>query len=95
MFMIIYLLFGIVETLIGLRIALRFIGANPDNPFVAAIYNWSAPFVAPFAGIFNQSATVSGPGVSTVSVFDWTALIAFIVIGLIGAIIGGVVRHRG
>ncbi len=49
----IYLLFGIVEVLIGIRFLLLAFGANPQAPFVAAIYSITAPFIAPFVGIFG------------------------------------------
>ena len=86
---IIYALGGIVESLIGLRIILRLVGANPANGIVEFIYNWSTPFVAPFSGIFGVDATaLHEVGSATTSVFDWTALIALIVIGVIVGLIG-------
>ena len=78
---------GFIESLIGLRFILRLLGANPANVFVQWIYDWSTPFVAPFAGIFGQSATTTGQGVVTDSVFDWTALIAFVIIGIFLALL--------
>lgn len=91
---IIYILGGFVEALVGLRFLLRLVGANSANAIVSFIYNWSTPFVAPFSGIFGQDATVvHGVGAVTASVFDWTALIAFIVIGIIVGFIGNLV-HR-
>lgn len=87
---------GIIETLIALRFVFRLLGANPANGFVEWVYNWSTPFVAPFAGIFGQHSTVAtGPGVVTSSVFDWTALIAFIVIGIILALLSRALAPRG
>lgn len=91
---IIYAIGGFIEALIGLRIIFRLLGADPGNVFVNWIYSWSTPFVAPFSGIFGQDATiVNGVGTVVNSVFDWTALIALIVIsvivGLIGALVGG------
>ena len=91
---LLYLIGGFIVMLLGLRIVLRLLGANPDSPFVSWVYNWSTPFVAPFAGIFGQNATVTGTGTVTRGVFDWSALIAFIVIGAIVAIIGGAAGHR-
>ena len=79
----IYAIGGFIETVIGLRFLLRLLGADPSNSLVNWIYEWSTPFVTPFAGIFGQNATATGPGVVTTSVFDWTALIAFVVIGVI------------
>ncbi len=92
---IIYAIGGFIEALVGLRFVLRLLGANPDNGLVHWVYNWSTPFVTPFAGIFGQDATiVHGVGAVTTSVFDWTALIALLVIGLVMGIIGNVVNRR-
>jgi YggT family protein len=86
---IIYGIGGFIEALIGLRFVLRLLGANPASGFVDMVYSWSTPFVAPFSGIFGQNATVvPGTGVVTQSVFDWTALVALLVIGLIVAVLG-------
>jgi YggT family protein len=94
MFGILYAIGGLIEALVGLRFILRLLGANPANGFVNWIYDWSTPFVAPFSGIFGQNATITGVGAVTTSVFDWTALIAFIVIGIIVSLIGRTVWHR-
>ena len=90
---ILYIIGGFIEMLIGLRFIFRLIGANPTSPFVDWVYSWSTPFVAPFAGIFGQNATITGPGAVTVSVFDWTALIALVVYGLILAVLSGAARR--
>lgn len=84
---ILYAVVGFVEVLIGLRFLFRLTGANPASGFVDWIYDWSTPLITPFAGIFGQEATVTGPGVVTQSVFDWTALIALIVYALIAAVV--------
>lgn len=92
---LIYAIGGFIEMLIGLRFVLRLTGANPANDFVHWVYTWSTPFVKPFAGIFGQNATVTGQGVVTTSVFDWTALTAFVVIGIIMSLLGRIfVRSR-
>ncbi len=92
---IIYAIGGFIEALVGLRFILRLIGANGDNAIVGLIYSWSTPFVAPFSGIFGQDATaVNGVGTATTSVFDWTALIALLVIGIIVGLIGTLVGRR-
>lgn len=80
------MLFGAAEALIGLRIVLQLLGVNPTSQFAEWIYTWSTPLVKPFAGLFGESASVMGSGAMTSSVFDWTAVIALIVYGLIGAI---------
>ncbi len=92
---IIYAIGGILEALVALRFVLRFIGANPANGFVDWIYQWSTPVVAPFSGIFGQDATVvSGVGAVTASVFDWTALIALVVIGIVVGVVGMIFGRR-
>ena len=92
---IIYAIGGFIETLIGLRIIFRLVGANAENAIVSWVYSWSTPFVAPFSGILGQDATViQGVGSVTNSVFDWTALIALIVIGLIVGLVGSLLRHH-
>lgn len=85
---IVYAIGGFIEILVILRFLLRLLGANPASGFVQWIYDWSTPFVRPFAGIFGQNATVTGHGVVTSSVFDWTALVAFVVYGLVLAVLG-------
>ena len=85
---------GLIEALIGLRFLFKLLGANPDNGFVSWIYSWSAPFVNPFAGIFGQDTTTTGTGTVTTGVFEWTSLIALVVIGLIVAVLGSLLVRR-
>ncbi|MGB4800276.1 MAG: hypothetical protein WBP03_02035 [Candidatus Saccharimonadales bacterium] len=92
---IIYAIGGFTELLIGLRFVFRLLGANGGNAIVGWIYTWSTPFVAPFSGIFGQDATVvQGVGTATTSVFDWAALTALIVFGLIVGLIGSLLARR-
>lgn len=91
---IIYIIGGIIEALVGLRFLFELLGANPSAQFVAWIYNWSTPLVAPFAGIFGQNAVITGAGTVTTSVFDWTAIVAFIVYGIIFSLISALVVRR-
>ncbi len=69
---VIWLVLGIVEVLIGLRVFLLLIAANPQNGFAELVYGFSAFFVAPFAGL-TGSPTARG------SVLDLPALIAMVV----------------
>lgn len=94
---IIYAIGGILEALVAMRFVLRLIGANPANAFVDWVYQWSTPIVAPFSGIFGQDATiVHGVGAVAASVFDWTALVALVVIGIIVGVVGMLFgRQRG
>ena len=50
----IWLLFGILEALIVLRIGLKLIGANPDSPIVALIYGFTGLFLIPFVGLIGS-----------------------------------------
>ena len=53
---LVWLLFGILEALIGLRVLLKLIAANPNSPFAALVYNASSLFVWPFAGLTRTPA---------------------------------------
>jgi hypothetical protein len=50
----IYLVFGVIEALIVIRLVLRGLGANPDAGFAQFVYGLTAVFVAPFAGLFGN-----------------------------------------
>ena len=92
---IIYLIGGFIEILVGLRFVFRLLGANASNALVSWVYSWSTPFVAPFSGIFSQDAmVVTGVGTATTSVFDWTGLVALLVIGLIMGVLGSFLGRR-
>lgn len=45
---------GLILTLLGLRVLLKLINANPDNGFVSFIYNLSGVFAQPFQGIVGD-----------------------------------------
>jgi hypothetical protein len=68
---------GVVNVLIGLRFVLRLLGASTQSAFVNAIYAVSAPLVAPFHGIFGDSATNG-------NYFETAALVAIVIYALIG-----------
>ena len=48
---LVWLMFGILEAMIALRIGLKLIGANPDSPIVALIYGFTYLFLFPFEGM--------------------------------------------
>jgi uncharacterized protein YggT (Ycf19 family) len=92
---LVYAIGAIIEGIIGLRFLFKLLGANPNSGFVSWIYSWSSPFVAPFKGIFGQAdSTSTGTGTAVTGVFDWSALIAFIIVGIIVAIISGAIMRR-
>jgi hypothetical protein len=73
---LIWLLFGILEALIALRIGLMLIGANPGSPIVALIYGLTGLFLFPFTGL------VGSPTVGNM-VLELSSLFAMLVYGLI------------
>lgn len=52
----IWLLFGILEAMIAIRIGLKLIGANPESPIVALIYGFTQLFLYPFTGVVASPA---------------------------------------
>lgn len=48
---LVWLLFGILEALIALRIVLKLMAANPASPIAAFIYRVTDLFLWPFAGL--------------------------------------------
>ena len=65
---IILLSFSVLEILIVLRIILKLIGANPDNPTVSLIYGFTALFLIPFVGLI-KSPEINGMILETSSIF--------------------------
>lgn len=74
---LIWLLFGILEALLGLRIILKLIAANPGNPFASLIYNITELFVWPFQGL---TATPEAGGM----VLEIHSVIAMLVYAILG-----------
>lgn len=66
---IIWYVLTIVEILIGFRMLLKALGANPTSGFTNLVYALSNPFVLPFRGILQ----VDTSGAST---FEWSNIIA-------------------
>src|SRR5262250_1592342 len=48
---LVWLIAGILIVLIGIRVGLKLIDANPASGFAAFVYGVTAPFVAPFLGL--------------------------------------------
>jgi len=49
-------LFSALEGLIGLRVLLKLMEANPRNAFASSIYNLTSLFLAPFSGLTSNPA---------------------------------------
>ena len=56
---LIWLLLGILEALIALRIGLKLIGANPASPIVDLIYGFTYLFLFPFADMIASPSSGS------------------------------------
>jgi hypothetical protein len=67
---------GVVEVLLGFRIVLKMLAANPASPFVNLVYNISDPLALPFRGIFSVTV-VEG------AVFEWTTIVACFVYAIL------------
>jgi hypothetical protein len=85
----IYLLFGIIEALIAIRLVLRALGANPQAGFAQFVYGLSAPLVAPFAGLFgNPQYSGSVLEVHSIVALIVYALLAWLVVRLAWLLFG-------
>ena len=84
----IWLIFGVIIALIGIRILFLALGANEGNGIVDAIYGITEPFVAPFRGIFSfdQIRPVGH------SVFDVAAVVAIVGWLLVAVLINAILR---
>ena len=71
--LIIVLVFGLIQIVIGLRIVLLLLDARTGNALVSGILDISKIFVAPFEGILNSNALTAGG-----STLDVAAVVAFV-----------------
>lgn len=66
----------ILEILIGFRIFLKVIAANPQSGFANFVYTITTPFLAPFSGLTSEPS-LNG------AVFEFSSLIAMAVYALL------------
>jgi hypothetical protein len=75
---VVVLIFGIIQTLIVLRIVLLLLNAREGNDIVSFILNTSQVFVAPFIGIFQTDALQQSGSVLDIAaiaaLIGWTIL---------------------
>jgi len=81
---LIWLLFGVLEATIGLRVFLKLIAANPSSPIARLVYNFTDLFLWPFAGL---TVTPSAHGM----VLEIPAVIAMLVYALLGWVLASLV----
>lgn len=75
-YQIIWYILAIIEVLLGFRMTLKALGANPLSGFTSLIYAVTDPLALPFQGIFRITFTGT-------SVLEWSTLIAAFVYALI------------
>jgi hypothetical protein len=73
---LVWLLFGVLEALLALRIGLKLIGANAASPVAAFLYGFTDLFLWPFTGLIG---TPEAGGL----VLELTTVIAMVVYALI------------
>jgi len=81
---VVTLIFGIIQTLIVLRIVLLLLNAREGNDIVQFILNASQPFVAPFVGLFNVPDQLHASGsvldiAAVAALVGWTILEAIVI----------------
>ena len=69
---IIWFILGLIEVLLGFRVALRALGGDPFVGFTSLIYAITTPLAAPFRGILGISTTGN-------SAIEWSTIVAAIV----------------
>ena len=84
MVQIVWLLFGLIETVLAIRFVLRLLAANPDAPFAAFMYSVSDVFLLPFMGLF---ATPRSGGAA----LDLNAIVGIVVYMLVAWLVAKIV----
>ena len=74
---LIWLLLGILEVLIALRIGLKLIGANPESLIVAGIYGFTGLFLFPFTSLIGSPAAGN-------MVLELSSMFAMLIYALVG-----------
>lgn len=69
---------GIIESLISLRVLLKFLGANQVAPFVRWVYETTQPLLRPFEGMFPTPRVEGG------FVLEFSALFAIVAYAIAG-----------
>ena len=78
---IVYIITGIIVSLLAFRVLLSLLGANRENGFADLIYTLSYPFAAPFFGLFSYDPEYG------VARFELETVFAIFVYLLVGGLI--------
>jgi len=84
---LVWLVFGVLQAMIILRVILLLLNANEGNDLVASIVGVTDPFVEPFRGMFRLDQVSGASG----SVLDVAAIVALVAWTLIEALVLGIV----
>lgn len=87
---LIWLLLGILEALIALRVVFKLIGVNAANSFASLIYNVTEIFVAPFASLIGAPAA----GGMVLEISSILAMFIYLLIGWALAKVVNVIFYR-
>lgn len=80
----IWLMFAILEGLLGLRFFLKLIGANPGNPFAQTLYSVTDLFLWPFRElVISPTANGLVLEIFTVIAMFVYALVAYVLVNLV------------
>lgn len=82
---VIWLFAGILEGLIALRVIMKILGANPENPIAVLIYGITSLFLFPFTGLINSPTSGN-------LIFELSSLVAILFYGLTAWIVEKLVR---
>lgn len=77
-YQIIWYIAGVIEILLGFRMTLKALGANPLSGFTSLVYAVSDPLALPFRGIFGITVVPEER-----AIFEWSTLVAAAVYVLI------------
>jgi hypothetical protein len=85
---IVYLVFGVIEAMIAVRVILKLLAANPDAGFTSLVYTITQPFIALFQGVFPDAS-------SRGTILEVSSLLAILVYALLAFGIATMVRIMG
>ncbi len=84
---LVWLVFGVLQALLLVRVLLLLLGANEGNQAVDALLGVTDPFVVPFRGMFRVDSVDGAAG----SMLDLAALVALVAWTLIEALVLGII----
>ena len=97
---VVWLVAGVLDALIAIRFVLLLVGADAAVGFAKLIYGITAPFVAPFLGLFGRATSYDGAAQAgtvqfeaLVAIVVWT-LIAWMIVK-VAQLMLGTNRNRG